>query len=106
MKLCVLALVALVAVVTARPDRVLDLDLDDIHHDLSIADDTSVTGTYSWTSPEGEKYFVRYVADDDGYRVIESNAVPATLGGTAANGAQGAFGSSEEDDDDSRFDFD
>lgn len=57
----------------------------------------------SWTSPEGAQYYVKYVADRNGYRVIDSNAVPATASGVRANGAQGSF-SSEEDisfDDDS-----
>ncbi|XP_068214664.1 cuticular protein 47Eg-like [Palaemon carinicauda] len=89
----------LAAVALARPDSVLDFDLDDIHHDQDIDDDQVITGTYSWTSPEGTEFFVRYVADDDGYRVVESNAVPATDDGVRANGQQGSFVSSEEFDD-------
>uniref|UniRef100_A0A0P4VQ44 Uncharacterized protein n=1 Tax=Scylla olivacea TaxID=85551 RepID=A0A0P4VQ44_SCYOL len=98
----VLALLGLVALVAARPENVFDLDLDDIHQDMDISDDTTITGTYRWRSPEGDEYFVRYIADEDGYRVLESNAVPVTADGTPANGAQGAF--SSEEDDDSRFD--
>ncbi|XP_063883621.1 uncharacterized protein LOC135112761 [Scylla paramamosain] len=102
MKCFVLALLGLVALVAARPENVFDLDLDDIHQDMDISDDTTITGTYRWRSPEGDEYFVRYIADEDGYRVLESNAVPVTADGTPANGAQGAF--SSEEDDDSRFD--
>lgn len=50
----------------------------------------------SWTSPEGEQYFVKYIADDDGFRILESNAVPA-VGDVRADGNQGSFFSSEED---------
>uniref|UniRef100_A0A0P4VW62 Uncharacterized protein n=1 Tax=Scylla olivacea TaxID=85551 RepID=A0A0P4VW62_SCYOL len=98
----VLALLGLVALVAARPDSVFDLDLDDIHQDMDISDGATITGTYRWRSPEGDEYFVRYIADEDGYRVLESNAVPVTADGTPANGAQGSF--SSEEDDDSRFD--
>ncbi|XP_069937915.1 larval cuticle protein 2 [Cherax quadricarinatus] len=94
MKLAVVVLLGLVAVVVARPDTILDLE--DIHHDLDIADDTSVSGTYSWTSPEGQEFFVKYVADEDGYRIVESNAVPATAEGQKADGAQGSFVSLED----------
>ncbi|XP_071534851.1 uncharacterized protein [Panulirus ornatus] len=100
MKCTVLVLLCLAALVAARPDSVIDIDLDDIHHDLDIADDTSVTGTYSWTSPEGVEYYIKYVADDDGYRVLESNAVPASADGMKADGAQGSFVSLEDLDDD------
>ncbi|XP_066956093.1 cuticular protein 47Eg-like [Macrobrachium rosenbergii] len=100
MKFTLFVLFGLVAAVAlARPDSVLDLDLDDIHHDQDIDDDQVITGTYSWTSPEGEEFFVKYIADDDGYRVVESNAVPASADGVRANGQQGSFGSSEEFDD-------
>ncbi|XP_045597523.1 uncharacterized protein [Procambarus clarkii] len=96
MKCGVLVLLGVVALVAARPDTLLDLD--DIRHDLDIADDTSVTGSYSWKSPEGVEYFVKYIADEDGYRVVESNAVPVTADGVKADGAQGSFVSSEEFD--------
>ncbi|KAG7170531.1 larval cuticle protein 4-like [Homarus americanus] len=98
MKCAVLVLLAMAALVAARPDNVLDLDLDDLHHDQSIDDDATITGTYRWTSPEGEEFFVSYIADDKGYRVVESNAVPVTADGVAANGAQGSLSSEEFDD--------
>ncbi|XP_068215117.1 larval cuticle protein 2-like [Palaemon carinicauda] len=99
MKLTLFIILGLVAAVSvARPDSVLDLDLDDIHHDQDIDEDQVITGTYSWTSPEGTEFFVRYVADEDGYRVLESNAVPVSSNGVRANGQQGSFDSSEEND--------
>ncbi|XP_045597212.1 larval cuticle protein 2-like [Procambarus clarkii] len=94
MKLAVLVLLGVVALVAARPDTLLDLD--DIHHDLDIADDSSVSGSYSWTSPDGNQHFVKYVADEDGYRIVESNVVPATAEGTKADGSQGSFVSLED----------
>ncbi|XP_076028507.1 uncharacterized protein LOC143017606 [Oratosquilla oratoria] len=49
----------------------------------------------SWTSPDGTEYFVKYVADRFGYRVVESNAVPVTGTGVRANGRQVSFESNE-----------
>ncbi|XP_027213685.2 cuticle protein CP575 [Penaeus vannamei] len=95
MKITFLVLLGLAALAAARPENVLDLDLDDLHHDQDV-DDQVVTGTYSWTSPEGDQYFVKYIADDDGFRILESNAVPA-VGDVRADGNQGSFFSSEED---------
>ena len=56
--------------------------------------------SFSWKSPEGEEFFVRYIADDDGFRIVESNAVPVSAGGVRADGSQGSFISIEEEDDD------
>ncbi|XP_045113987.1 uncharacterized protein LOC123506144 [Portunus trituberculatus] len=106
MKIFVITLLALAALVAARPENVLNLDLDDIHQDMDI-DDTTITGTYRWKSPEGNEFFVRYIADEKGYRVLESNAVPVTVDGTHANGAQGSLSSEEDSNDsDDRSDFD
>ena len=42
---------------------------------------------------------VRYIADERGFRVLDSNAVPATAAGVRADGAQGDLdGDSNEDD--------
>ncbi|XP_071534577.1 uncharacterized protein [Panulirus ornatus] len=98
MKCTAFFLLSLAALVAARPDSILDLDLDDIHHNQAIDDDTTVTGTYSWTSPEGVEYFVKYVADASGFRVLDSNAVPTSAKGVRADGSQGSFFSSEEFD--------
>ncbi|KAF2364140.1 Insect cuticle protein [Trinorchestia longiramus] len=48
----------------------------------------SVSGSYSWTSPEGTEFFVRYVADEFGYRVVESNALQRSAHGLLADGNQ------------------
>ncbi|XP_071534572.1 uncharacterized protein [Panulirus ornatus] len=98
MKCTLFVLLGLAALVAARPDSILTIDLEDLHQDLSL-EDTTITGTYSWTSPEGVKYFVNYIADDDGYRVLDTNAVPVSDAGVRADGTQGSFVSSEELDD-------
>ncbi|XP_068214675.1 uncharacterized protein [Palaemon carinicauda] len=100
MKLALFVILGMVAMVLARPDTVLDIDLEDILMDQDIADDSTITGSYSWTDPDGNQHFVKYVADDDGYRVLESNVVPATADGVRANGEQGSFVSLEDLDDD------
>ncbi|XP_045597218.2 cuticle protein 16.8 [Procambarus clarkii] len=97
MKCCVLVFLGLVAMVAARPD--FDFSAEDSHQVQDIDDDNTITGSYSWTSPEGVKYFVKYIADENGFRVLESNAVPATASGVKADGRQGSFVSSEEHDD-------
>ncbi|XP_064102171.1 uncharacterized protein LOC135212557 [Macrobrachium nipponense] len=51
----------------------------------------NVDGTYFWISPENYAFLVRYVADEKGYRVVESNAVPINADGVAADGSQGAM---------------
>ncbi|XP_066956158.1 uncharacterized protein [Macrobrachium rosenbergii] len=99
MKFAVIVLLSMAALVLSRPDGVLDIDLGDILLSQEIAEDSSVTGSYTWTDPEGNQHFVKYVADDDGYRVLESNVVPATVDGVRANGEQGSFVSLEDLDD-------
>ncbi|XP_068214668.1 uncharacterized protein [Palaemon carinicauda] len=100
MKFALALVLAMVAMVYARPDNVVNVALEDILLDQDIAEDSTVTGTYSWTDPDGNEHFVKYVADDDGYRVLESNVVPATADGVRANGEQGSFVSLEDLDDD------
>ncbi|XP_066957087.1 uncharacterized protein [Macrobrachium rosenbergii] len=51
----------------------------------------NVDGTFFWISPENHAFLVRYVADEKGYRVVESNAVPINADGVAADGSQGAM---------------
>ncbi|XP_076028427.1 uncharacterized protein LOC143017523 [Oratosquilla oratoria] len=92
--------VCFAALVACRPDGVLDLDLEDQHVEFDGDFVGSITGSYSFTDPDGNTHFVKWVADEDGYRVIESNAVPATLDGVQANGAQGSFVSLEDLEDD------
>lgn len=45
----------------------------------------------SWRSPEGQEYFVTYMADEDGFRIMDSNAVPESAAGVKADGTQGSF---------------
>ncbi|XP_042872989.1 uncharacterized protein LOC122253765 [Penaeus japonicus] len=90
-----LVLVGLAALAYARPD-VLDFEGDDHEHEQEGNPGSSVEGTYSWTSPEGQEFYVKYVADEDGYRVVESNALPLTHEGVAADGNQGSFDDEEE----------
>ncbi|XP_071534859.1 uncharacterized protein [Panulirus ornatus] len=98
MKCTLIVLLGLAALVTARPDSIVDFDLDDLHQHQGIEDST-ITGSYTWTSPEGVEYFVKYIADDDGFRVLDTNAVPVSSAGVRADGTQGSFVSSEELDD-------
>jgi len=66
-------------------------------HVQEIDDDgDSITGTYKWEDPLGNTHFVTYVADEDGYRVTDSDVVPATVDGVRADGAQGASNSGED----------
>ena len=51
-----------------------------------------------WTW-ESNEYFVKYVADENGYRVVESNVVPATHSGELADGNQVNFSDEEYGDD-------
>nr|AAV28478.1 calcified cuticle protein CP8.5 [Callinectes sapidus] len=102
MKCTAILLLALAAVAFARPDSIFDFSDEDMHLDMDIDDDNTYTGSYSWTSPEGEKFFVKYIADKRGYRIVESNAIPITANGVPADGTQGAFSSEENDSFDSR----
>ncbi|CAL4120622.1 unnamed protein product [Meganyctiphanes norvegica] len=90
-----LILLGLVVLAAARPDSLEDSI--EIEHDID--DDGVVTGSYSFTDPEGNRQFVRYIADDKGYRILESNVVPATLDNVRADGNQGSFTSFESDED-------
>merc|ERR1739838_564521 len=66
-------------------------------HVQEIDDDgDSITGTYKWEDPLGNTHFVTYVADEDGYRVVDSDVVPATVAGVRADGNQGASNSGED----------
>ncbi|XP_042872988.1 uncharacterized protein LOC122253763 [Penaeus japonicus] len=95
MKLSILILVVSLSLVLGRPQTVLDFEGDDHEHTQEGEAGRDVGGEYSWTSPEGENFKVVYVADEDGYRVVESNAVPVNADGIAADGNQGSFTSEE-----------
>merc|ERR1712002_486547 len=95
MKYIVVLVLGMAALVAATP--VFDFEGDDASHEQNGSPGDSVEGFYSWTSPEGTSFYVRYVADEDGYRIVESNAVPVNHDGVSADGNQGAFGSYEEE---------
>ena len=44
--------------------------------------------TPRWEDPLGNTHFVTYVADEDGYRVVDSDVIPATVAGVRADGNQ------------------
>merc|ERR1712055_882670 len=93
MKCAALVLLGLFALAVARPDNIVDVDDISIEHDVD--DDGVITGSYSFTDPEGNVQFVKYIADEDGYRILESNVVPATIDNVRADGNQGSFTSVE-----------
>ncbi|XP_037780971.1 uncharacterized protein LOC119577432 [Penaeus monodon] len=95
MKSMTLFVVLAVAVLAAARPEILDFEGEDHQHQQEGDAGDHVEGSYSWTSPEGEEFHVTYVADEDGYRVLESNAVPVNHDGMAADGKQGAFGEDE-----------
>merc|ERR1712001_699881 len=95
MKITMAILLGLVALAVARPS-IFDFEGEDASHEQDGSPGEEVQGSYSWTSPEGDEFYVKYVADEDGYRIVESNAVPVNHDGVAADGNQGAFGSYEE----------
>ncbi|XP_071534555.1 cuticle protein CP575-like [Panulirus ornatus] len=98
MKVMLIIALGLVALAAAKPGDVFDFDGDDAEHEQDGSPGHSVTGEYKWESPEGDEFVVKYIADDKGYRVLESNAVPSA-NGVAANGEQGDLEGDEDDDD-------
>ncbi|CAL4078454.1 unnamed protein product, partial [Meganyctiphanes norvegica] len=96
MNYTVLLVLGMAALVAAAP--VFEFEGEDANHEQDGSPGEAVEGSYSWTSPEGIEFYVRYVADADGYRIVESNAVPINHDGVAADGNQGAFGSYEEEE--------
>ncbi|XP_071534956.1 uncharacterized protein [Panulirus ornatus] len=87
----IIVTLAMVAFVAARPDSIMAFEGEDHQQEQEGDAGEKVEGSYSWTSPEGEEFYVKYVADEDGYRVVESNAVPIDADGVAADGNQGSF---------------
>merc|ERR1711970_743807 len=96
MNYTVLLVLGMAALVAASP--IFEFSGEDANHEQDGSPGESVEGSYSWTSPEGTEFYVRYVADENGYRIVESNAVPINHDGVAADGNQGAFGSYEEEE--------
>ncbi|XP_064102134.1 uncharacterized protein LOC135212533 [Macrobrachium nipponense] len=91
----VIILTALAALTSAHPGTVLDIAEEDHAHKQEGETGHKVEGSYSWTSPEGTEFYVKYIADELGYRIVESNAVPISSGGVAADGNQGSFSGEE-----------
>merc|ERR1712168_945027 len=105
MKFQLILLVSLVGMSLASPGLDFSVDSEgpeseEIHHSHKQEGltGTAVTGQYSWESPEGITFVVRYIADDKGYRVLESNAIP-THNGLRANGEQGDLEGDISDED-------
>ncbi|XP_076028424.1 uncharacterized protein LOC143017519 [Oratosquilla oratoria] len=97
--LTVLLLLGLAAIAVCRPDTIINFELEDQAHELE-GDAEERSGTVSWTSPEGVNLYYKYVADEYGYRIVESNAVPVSGAGVRADGQQVSFDSYEVEEDD------
>ncbi|XP_042219380.1 uncharacterized protein LOC121864420 [Homarus americanus] len=97
MKVLLVIALGLVALAAARPDEILDFEGEDAEHEQEGEAGHSVTGEYKWESPEGIEFVVKYIADDKGYRVLESNAVPSA-NGVSADGEQADLDGDEDDD--------
>ncbi|XP_063883633.1 uncharacterized protein LOC135112771 [Scylla paramamosain] len=82
--------VVVVLVVHGEAKVVMQYDTTDQHHFQHGKAGEHVTGVYGWTSPEGHHFLVRYIANLEGFRVIESNAVPVNAAGARADGRQRA----------------
>ncbi|XP_068214647.1 cuticle protein CP575-like [Palaemon carinicauda] len=76
MKTLVLIGLCLVALAAARPSDIVDFELDDHEQEQEGQAGRAVQGEYSWTAPDGNEYYVKYVADHNGYRIVEDNVVP------------------------------
>ncbi|KAF2364141.1 Insect cuticle protein [Trinorchestia longiramus] len=63
--------------VAARPNDIIDFETDNAEHEQEGVAGSAVEGEYKWTSPDGEEHFVKYVADHLGYRVLDTDALPA-----------------------------
>ncbi|KAK8382765.1 hypothetical protein O3P69_011361 [Scylla paramamosain] len=80
MKVLLVVTLGLVCLAAALPSDIFDFEGDNAEHEQDGEAGKSVTGEYKWESPEGIEFYVSYIADDKGYRVLESNAVPASNG--------------------------
>merc|ERR1712142_1038174 len=105
MKLLCIVLLGLVAVACCRPSEILDIDLDNHEHEQEGEAGHAVEGEYSWTHPNGQEFVVKYIADDMGFRVLDSE-LPAAPEEPEADSEETAavvyaavvVGSSEEED--------
>ncbi|XP_069984540.1 cuticle protein CP575-like [Penaeus vannamei] len=67
----------LVALASARPLDIIDIEQDHMEHEQEGVPGTAVAGEYSWVAPDGNEYHVKYVADHNGYRIVDDNVVPS-----------------------------
>ncbi|XP_068214621.1 endocuticle structural glycoprotein SgAbd-9-like [Palaemon carinicauda] len=89
--LVILGLVVIAAIVDGRRNTIYEFETEDQSQKHRGQPGVAVKGSYSWVSPEGIEYRVKYVADELGYRIVSSNAVPVNQQGVAADGNQGSF---------------
>nr|XP_027230121.1 cuticle protein CP575-like [Penaeus vannamei] len=92
MKVLLIVALALVALTAARPSDVIDIEEDHMEHEQEGVPGTAVEGEYSWVAPDGNEYVVKYVADHNGYRVVDDNVLPEFRDAKPT-------GEAEEDDD-------
>ncbi|ROT64399.1 calcification-associated peptide-2 [Penaeus vannamei] len=67
MKVLILFALGLVALAAARPSDIIDFEEDHMEHEQE-----GIPGT----APDGNEYHVKYVADHNGYRIVDDNVVP------------------------------
>jgi len=103
MKVMLIVVLGLVAMAAARPNDIFDFEGDDAEHEQEGQAGHSVTGEYKWESPEGIEFVVKYIADDKGYRILESNAVPSA-NGVEASGRQADLEGDDDDDEEEEDD--
>ncbi|XP_018026604.1 cuticle protein CP575 [Hyalella azteca] len=68
-------LLALTLVSAAPAKDIIDYETKQGEHEQEGTAGKAVEGEYSWVSPDGTEYYVKYVADHLGYRVVESDVV-------------------------------
>ncbi|XP_066957200.1 cuticle protein CP575-like [Macrobrachium rosenbergii] len=87
MKVLLTVALGLLALAAAYPSEdIVDFELDNQEQEQEGQAGKAVEGEYSWVAPDGQEYYVKYVADHNGYRVVEENAIPE--GPEAVNGAE------------------
>ncbi|CAL4135006.1 unnamed protein product, partial [Meganyctiphanes norvegica] len=72
MKLMCIVLLGLVSLSWCRPTDILDIDLSNHEHEQEGKAGVAVEGEYSWVHPNGQEFVVKYIADDNGFRVLDS----------------------------------
>merc|ERR1711913_68742 len=99
------------ALSAARPSDIIDFEVSaenqEQEHEQEGVPGTAVEGEYSWIAPNGEELVVRYIADNLGYRVVDSNALPeAPEEDEGDDESVPRFRAAEEEDDDDDDDED